>query len=127
IPLANGDNSQNNDFYECPTPPPPPAPLSGHVYFDANCNCVLDAGDQPIPGVTVRLLNAAGAVVGTTTTDVNGFYQFLNLPAGQYRVEETQPATFNNVPLIDGCEHPGTTGGTVGPNMGVGTDFITAI
>ncbi len=117
IPLAAGDNSQNNDFFECA-----PAQLSGHVYFDRNCNCVFDSGDMPIPGVTLTLRDASGNVVGTTTTDSNGFYSFTNLMPGTYRVEETQPAGYQ-----DGCDHPGTTGGTVGPNQGIGTDFITGI
>ncbi|MFO0807861.1 MAG: SdrD B-like domain-containing protein [Gemmataceae bacterium] len=113
--IANG-TAQNNDFYECPTPPSNPGTLSGHVYFDANCNCVFDTGDQPMAGVTITLRNAAGAVVGTTTTDASGFYQFTNLAAGNYTVAESQPATFNGQTLVDGCEKAGTGGGSVAVN-----------
>ncbi len=128
IVVTGGQNAQNNDFYECPAPTPEKGSLSGHVFFDANCNCVFDAGDAPISGVTVNLLNSLGQVVATTTTNANGEYVFTDLDPGEYRVEQVQPATNNQgVPLVDGCDKPGTGGGTVGPNQGVGTDFITGI
>ncbi|MFS0894665.1 SdrD B-like domain-containing protein [Microbacterium sp. 179-I 3D3 NHS] len=56
-------------------------------------NGVLDAGESPIEGATVELLDGAGApVLGadgapiTTTTDAQGNYRFDRLPAGDYRV-----------------------------------------
>ncbi|NWF71026.1 MAG: carboxypeptidase regulatory-like domain-containing protein [Chloroflexi bacterium] len=48
----------------------------------------MDAGELGIANVTLNLLNGAGtSIVGTTTTDANGYYRFDNLPAGTYRVE----------------------------------------
>ena len=53
INLDGGEDSINNDFAETL-----PATLSGHVYYDANNNGVRDAGESPIAGVTVKLLDA---------------------------------------------------------------------
>jgi len=50
-------------------------------------NGVYDAGEPAVPqGVVVELLDAAGKLLRTTTTDSNGYYRFDNLPAGQYQV-----------------------------------------
>jgi hypothetical protein len=43
-----------------------------------------------------------------TTTDANGYYEFLDLDPGTYTVKETQPADY-----IDGSDNAGTMGGTV--------------
>ena len=40
---------------------------------------------RPPMGVTVKLLNSAGTVVATTTTDANGNYLFNNVNAGDYK------------------------------------------
>ncbi len=44
------------------------------------------ASGQPIAGVAVELLTQAGANVAQTTTDGNGNYSFLAMPAGTYEV-----------------------------------------
>jgi hypothetical protein len=50
--------------------------ISGFVYHDANDNGLFDAGENPIANSSIELRNDGGTVVGTTTTDANGFYQF---------------------------------------------------
>ena len=51
----------------------------GYVYCDSNQNGVIDVGDAPIEGVTVRIQNAAGTWFGTPdTTDANGNFM-INL------------------------------------------------
>jgi uncharacterized repeat protein (TIGR01451 family) len=52
------------------------AVISGHVYYDANNNGLRDPGELPIANNPIELVNAGGVVVGQTTTDQNGFYQF---------------------------------------------------
>jgi hypothetical protein len=39
-----------------------------------------------VPNVTVKLLNCAGEVLATTTTDANGYYLFAGLMPGEYKV-----------------------------------------
>ncbi len=70
--------------------PPITFSLGNRVWFDADNNGTINAFDGPTPGianVTVNLLNAGGAQVGTTTTDATGHYRFDNLAAGDYVVE----------------------------------------
>ena len=59
---------------------PLPSSLSGYVYVDANNNGVFDAGETPIGGVQLTLLDANGNPTGlTAVTDASGFYHFDNL------------------------------------------------
>jgi hypothetical protein len=52
---------------------------------------VRDASSAVIPGATVRLVNEATAAARETTTDSDGFYQFLGLAPGSYTIDvETQ-------------------------------------
>jgi len=70
-----------------------PAGVSGTigdtVFFDSNGNGVQNGGEPGISGVTVRLLNSGGSVVATTTTGVNGSYDFVGVPPGDYTVDVT--------------------------------------
>ncbi len=51
--------------------------ISGFVYYDANNNGLYDtATETPIANSTIELRDATNAVVGTTTTDANGYYLF---------------------------------------------------
>ena len=50
--------------------------ISGFVYNDANHDGIFDNGEQPIANSSIELKDSTGAVVGTTTTDANGRYQF---------------------------------------------------
>ncbi|MBL8146378.1 MAG: DUF11 domain-containing protein, partial [Anaerolineae bacterium] len=77
------------------------ARLGDFTWIDLNANGIQEAGEPPLGGVTVRLLDSAGAPVDdpnqsgnqpyVTTTDASGFYQFVNLPAGTYRVQFDVP------------------------------------
>ncbi|GAA3025462.1 DUF5979 domain-containing protein [Microbacterium dextranolyticum] len=53
-----------------------PVEIGNRVWFDADGNGRQDADEPSIQGVTVELRNAAGTVIGTTTTDSNGEYYF---------------------------------------------------
>jgi serine-aspartate repeat-containing protein C/D/E len=65
--------------------------LSGHVYDDADGDCIRDPGEDPIANVLIELLDANGSVIETTRTDSDGRYQFDNLRPGVYAIRETQP------------------------------------
>ncbi|HEX4590220.1 MAG TPA: SdrD B-like domain-containing protein, partial [Gemmataceae bacterium] len=71
--------------------------ITGHVYTDTNGNGKFDTGEPVFAGVTVEVLdeNAGGAIIASTTTDANGFYQFRSLQAGDYKVVAltNQPGT----------------------------------
>jgi uncharacterized repeat protein (TIGR01451 family) len=66
------------------------ATISGLVWYDANANGTNDAGDSPLASVTVYVdLNGDGVQEGNepfATTDTNGMYQIVSIPAGSYTV-----------------------------------------
>jgi hypothetical protein len=79
-------------------PPPPPPPngdtfsISGKKFYDANVNGVLDALEVGIPLWQIYLNDQDGDFFDSnTTTDLDGDYEFLNLPAGTYDVCEVIP------------------------------------
>jgi hypothetical protein len=53
-----------------------PAVISGYVFNDLNGNGLRDAGEQAIANNLIELRNNTGGLVGSTTTDSNGFYNF---------------------------------------------------
>ncbi|MCB1257396.1 MAG: carboxypeptidase regulatory-like domain-containing protein [Microthrixaceae bacterium] len=63
--------------------------VGDYVWIDTNKNGIQDSGEKPLAGVKVELLNAAGSVLATTSTDANGRYVFDNLEAGTYKVRFT--------------------------------------
>jgi hypothetical protein len=50
--------------------------ISGYVYHDANNNGLFEAGETPLANVQIQLVNSSNVVVGNTTTNAQGFYQF---------------------------------------------------
>lgn len=65
--------------------------IGNRIWSDTNNNGILNAGEPGIDGVTVELyLNSQTPGVDSpylvTTTSGGGNYQFVNLPAGSYRV-----------------------------------------
>jgi hypothetical protein len=61
--------------------------LGDYVWKDINQNGIQDATEVGVSGITVTLYAADGTtVLGTTTTDADGYYAFSNLTAGSYVV-----------------------------------------
>ncbi|MCK6625359.1 MAG: hypothetical protein L6R45_09300 [Anaerolineae bacterium] len=94
-PITDGDTNASSNltidfgFYRLS--------LGDQVWFDNNNNGLLDGGETGASGVTVRLYDATGTtVLSSTTTDANGFYTFTNLFSGTYIVEIVPPATFTS-------------------------------
>lgn len=91
ISLIPGEDRRNVDAgIEDVINDPHTASLGDTVFFDGNGNGVFDAGDGVVSDVTVELLDDAGAVLRTTTTDGQGNYLFDGLEAGDYIVQFTQ-------------------------------------
>jgi large repetitive protein len=90
--------------------------INGKVFVDGGTkDGIQQPGEPGKPGVTITLKDGAGNVVATTTTGPDGSYSFPNLPAGNYTIEETQPAGFgssptspNTVPVVLAAGTPGT-------------------
>ena len=83
-----------------------PGSIAGRVWHDPDEDCIYDAGDTPLEGVTVQLLDAAGNVLRTTTTDAQGQYRFDDRAPGVYAVRELQPAGY-----LQGGQMVGSHGG----------------
>lgn len=95
------------------------ASIAGTVYHDRNDNGTIQAGEEGISGVEIRLMQG-GTVVATTTTDAGGHYQFGNLVPGTYTVVEVQPTGW-----IDGKDTAGT--GASGAQGTAGNDVISNV
>ncbi|MGO1053856.1 SdrD B-like domain-containing protein [Crossiella sp. CA198] len=64
----------------------PPNKLGDYVWVDSNKDGLQDAGELPVPGVTVVVKDGGGTEVGRTTTDEQGKYLFDKLPDGKFSV-----------------------------------------
>jgi protocatechuate 3,4-dioxygenase beta subunit len=102
IVLHSAQEGIHYDFCEHP-----PAQLSGHVYHDSSNDGSFDEGEDPIAGAVVRLFNSAGDLVDITITDLQGYYEFSDLPQDTYRIVEVQPDGY-----LDGLDTAGTVAGT---------------
>ena len=63
------------------------ASLGDYVWLDVDGDGEQDAAEPGLENVTLNLIDENGDVVGTTTTDANGFYEFIDLVPGTYTVE----------------------------------------
>ncbi len=63
--------------------------LSGMVWQDLNANGVRDAGEPPLSGVGIELLDASGRELVGTTTAGDGSYRFDLPAAGSYSLRFT--------------------------------------
>ena len=92
---ACGGGGSDSSSPAPPPPPPPPPPssgpfaISGKAVFESVPPSTAGTGlnyaaatDKPIRGATVQLLDAASAVLATTTTDTAGNYS-VTLPTSQ--------------------------------------------
>lgn len=103
--------------------------LGDYVWMDRNLNGIQDAGENGVPGVTVRLLDGAGSPVMssgtpvTTTTDTDGKYLFDHLLPGSYRVSFDLPTGYVFTSLhsgpLDGADSDADA------NAGGRTDAVT--
>ena len=93
--------------------------ISGKVYMDHNNDGTPGANEPGIAGQTIELWKG-GILSGTTVTDNQGNYSFLELPDGDYEVRQIQqpPNTINGK----------TTAGAVGGGTATSTtDTVSKI
>ena len=62
------------------------AVIGDFVWYDLNKNGIQDIGEEGVELVIVALYDEDGAVVGKTTTNVSGEYQFINIQEGRYSI-----------------------------------------
>lgn len=62
--------------------------LGDYVWDDLNRNGVQDSSEVGVPNVTVRLVERpSGFVQASTTTNLFGFYEFMDVMPGDYAIE----------------------------------------
>src|SRR5262249_32431280 len=107
------------------------ATVSGTIWYDANVNATNDSGDSALSDVIVYAdLNGDGVREGSepfATTDTNGFYQIVSLPAGSYAARvDTNSLVAGVRPTydFDGTNTPHTVSLTVTNGQSItGLDF----
>jgi SdrD B-like domain/IPTL-CTERM motif len=92
--------------------------LGNRVWLDGNNNGVVDAGEVGLDGLVVRLLDANGATLTSTTTSGGGYYLFANLAEGKYQVEIDPPTGH--------VTSTGKNGDATGPYEAGSADFTAA-
>ncbi len=104
-PINDGDSDSSSNlsidfgFYQLT--------LGNQVWNDINNNGILDGSEIGVSGITVRLYDATGStVLSTTTTDASGFYTFTGLASTTYIVEITPPANFTSSTDIGSSSNP---------------------
>lgn len=103
------------------TPPANNASLGDRVWLDANGNGQQDAGEAGVANITVQLLNAAGTVIATQTTNTSGNYLFNNLAAGAYSVAFVKPTGYNFTTADAGADDTDSDANTITGRTGTYT------
>ena len=100
--------------------------LGDRVWYDTDCNGCQDDGERGAMGVTVNLYEGCtdGVMIGTTTTDETGYYEFCELMPGDYMVEFVAPDGYEFSP-----QYATACGFETDSNAGEGgmTDCITIV
>ena len=87
--------------------------INGNVYLDVNENGIYDAGDTPLSGIDFNLLDMGGGVVGTSSSDGSGIFDFTGVTSStDYTVEldtmslppNTTYLVFQELAQLVGCD-----------------------
>jgi gliding motility-associated-like protein len=76
--------------------------IGDYTWRDQNTDGVQDAGENPFPFIDINLTGTTGhgaPVTGNTTSDGAGFYQFIEVPPGEYQLEFITPASYAESPF----------------------------
>jgi hypothetical protein len=96
--------------------------ISGTVFTDANNNGLLDGNELGIPNSTVHLFGPSNTIVGTESTDDDGYYLFEDFPSGNYTVAvNTNTIVLTSTTYLDPST-PTAVAVSVGPDSD-GNDF----
>lgn len=110
------------------------AKIGDFVWMDRNANGIQDSGEPGVANVSMRLIDIFGFEIQVTTSDADGFYQFLQVEPGEYSVEVVMPSAYtlsqdhqgdpdkdsNMYPIIDESEKFIVSAGQVESSIDVG-------
>ncbi|MBK8671153.1 MAG: T9SS type A sorting domain-containing protein [Saprospiraceae bacterium] len=98
------------------------AAIGDVVWHDLNADGQQSPGEPGIPGVQVNLYKGDGTQIGTTYTDVNGYYLFDFLYPGSYYLEFIDPTGYDKTFFDKGSDN---TDSDVSGGNGPGTTATT--
>ena len=81
--VAGADEPDVGTIHQASASVTPPASIGDFVFWDLNKSGIQTGSNPAAANVTVQLLQN-GSIVGTTTTNAQGSYQFNNLAPGVY-------------------------------------------
>jgi SdrD B-like domain len=84
---AENDSTWDAGFYM----PTPKGTIGNYVFNDTNNNGTQDAGDTPVGGVKIYLLNSVGLRIDSTYSNLDGSYLF-NVVSGTYSLQFMAPS-----------------------------------
>ncbi len=90
ITLSDSSKATQYNFYEVSPPT-----ISGYVRFDSTDDHQNNSAHPPLVGATVELRDSSGNVLQTTSTDINGYYEFDCVTAGSYQVYQIVPSGYS--------------------------------
>ena len=83
----------------------PVGSIGDYVFQDKDNSGTQTAGDLPVSGVKVYLLDATtGAKLDSTITDLNGLYKFDSLLSGNYKIQVEVPTGMSPVTKDSGSD-----------------------
>ncbi|MEP6646617.1 MAG: SdrD B-like domain-containing protein [Saprospiraceae bacterium] len=104
VTVEASENDANNIFVEKKVN----GVISGYVFTDLNNDLIVENGEG-ILGVTITLyidvnhngIPVAGNIIATAQTSIIGFYEFGEIPVGDYILQESQPVGYMSSMDID--------------------------
>lgn len=135
IPTAGANNYSFDIGFKTTFVPTDPTlyALGDYVWIDTNQNGIQDAGEVGLNGIHIDLYSSAdcsGSVMASTTTATGGtpsqegFYQFTNLPAGNYCLDFTNIPTDYRISPDTGADD--TTNSDANSSGQIGSINLTA-
>ncbi|MEQ6092751.1 SdrD B-like domain-containing protein [Staphylococcus saccharolyticus] len=113
VSYLNGSSSASGDT--------PTYSLGDYVWLDKNG--IQDNDEKGISGVKVTLKDGNGNIIGETTTDENGKYQFDNLDSGDYIVHFETPEGLTQTTTNSSDDEKDTDGEDVNVTITDHNDF----
>ena len=120
ITFSTGGPGENNHTYDFGFNSTPAVSIGSYVWVDTNEDGLQDATESGVAGATVELLvdsgsgtfipatNVGGSAVLSQTTATDGLYNFVGLPAGDYRVRVTPPVGLSPSPTQTATDNDDT-------------------
>ena len=102
--VTAGNITADNNFGEITSS------ISGFVQLDSDGDSTTTTDDQSgLSNIEIQLLDSGGTVVATTRTRFDGYYEFSDLLAGTYSIQEIDTVTYSDASPADDFSGSGTS------------------